>query len=243
MSAATPRVPAVDVLDPYEKLSRRNGWTLVSPFGSRWLGGSLNESRLRLWTVQSEAAYRELAETGVLCADSRYAEEDFEPAYRWMQEQAAARLTTNGGGILWLWARRHRRFEFEAKYDKGDVLLEVAVPFERVLLSDFDEWHSVLNTSFAVGPAPGETADQWWARAEPLMDDFDDRLRACGVSPGGMQDVGSWPEDLRAEIEESWECIFDHEVWSRTGAHVQAVVHELRAMDVVRAVRISRLPF
>jgi glutathionyl-hydroquinone reductase len=51
--------------------------------------------------------------------------------------------------------------------------------------------------------------------------------------------VRDWPADLRAEIEQSWEHIFDrsnygrYEVW-------QATVHALHAEDVVEAVRIAK---
>ena len=52
--------------------------------------------------------------------------------------------------------------------------------------------------------------------------------------------MGDWPADLRAEIERSWECIFDSGNYGRYDVW-QATVHALHAEDVVMAVRIAGL--
>jgi hypothetical protein len=83
---------------------------------------------------------------------------------------------------------------------------------------------------------PGESEDDTSTRWEKASDELDARLADARVRAAPVRD---WPADLRAEIERSWECIFDqgnygrYEVW-------QATVHVLHAEDVVEAVRIAR---
>lgn len=54
-----------------------------------------------------------------------------------------------------------------------------------------------------------------------------------GPSRTVREPITAWPEALRAEIESSWEAIFDLTTW-----RTPPVLQELRAEDVVGAVRI-----
>lgn len=59
---------------------------------------------LTLWTFQSEAAYRVLAETGVLSGSTAHGDPDLSTSYPWMYTQAAKRIP--GGAavdqpVLW----------------------------------------------------------------------------------------------------------------------------------------------
>src|SRR5690606_2995627 len=75
---------------------------------------------------------------------------EFAESYEWMHGQMNARLPTTGEGIVWLWARISRRHLSEScRLGRDDVLLTVEIPRARVLLSDFEEWHTVLNKSLA----------------------------------------------------------------------------------------------
>ncbi|GAB2741800.1 hypothetical protein [Sinomonas soli] len=47
-----------------------------------------------------------------------------------------------------------------------------------------------------------------------------------------------WPTELRAELEATWEIIFDP-AWYGRAAQWQATVHALRTEDVVEAVRFT----
>ncbi|MGY3568107.1 hypothetical protein [Sinomonas sp. RB5] len=51
-------------------------------------------------------------------------------------------------------------------------------------------------------------------------------------------DLARWPAELRVELEATWETIFDLS-WYGKAAHWQATVHELRAEDVIEAVRLD----
>jgi hypothetical protein len=156
-----------------------------------------------------------------------------------MYRQMAARLPTIGTAALWLWARTTRRDLVSCcRRSRGQVLLTCRVPRERALLSHEVEWHHVLNGSLGEMPRlPGESGDDAFARWEKASDAFEARLEAAGVKRRTAP-ARDWPADLREEIEQSWERIFDrrsygpHEFW-------QATVHALHAGDLVEAVRIS----
>ncbi|WP_457974605.1 hypothetical protein [Arthrobacter sp. D1-17] len=76
-----------------------------------------------------------------------------------------------------------------------------------MLLSQFGDWHSALNRSPLIIELPGESDEEYMARLECAFEDVDARVRAAGVTP----DAGyrHWPEDLRSELETSWEFILD----------------------------------
>ena len=96
------------------------------------------------------------------------------------------------------------------------VRLEIEIPDSRALLSDFGDWHGVLNGTFLS-----------WNEAE-----FDAFYQA--------EDQRS-EEAHYAEIEESWDSIFDLEggdpMWCGppAGRRIQATFWSLEWNDVVRA--------
>lgn len=189
-----------------------------------------------LWTFQSAGAYRVLVETGVLEGDPALADMDLGHAYPWMLAQADSRLPTEGRGLLWLWPTTTRRSLIDqARHAPGDVLLTVEMPRDRVLLSEFSDWHIALNNGIHVPPEPGESDEAWWARSEPILDDWYARLDAAGID--GRPGRDHWPAPLRGEAERSWEAILDPATW-RPGAHLQGVAHAIHAEHVVSAVRV-----
>jgi len=64
------------MLPVYEDLQTCRWWRIVLPVGRRRLG-ALEADPMLLWTFQSEAAYRVLAETGVHQGDPTRANPDF----------------------------------------------------------------------------------------------------------------------------------------------------------------------
>lgn len=202
------------------------------------VGYDLSSRRLLLHTFQTDAAVGALTGTGTLRPDPALADADYADAYDWMYRQMRARLPTGGDGALWLWARTSREhLVSECRRYRGQVLLTCRVPRERVLLSHFDGWHSALNRGLGVMPRlPGESEDDAFARWEKAADELDARLEAAGVRAAPVRD---WPAGLRAEIERSWECIFDPGHYGRRDVW-QGTVHALYAEDVTDAVRIAR---
>ena len=203
------------------------------------VGYDLDAGRLLLHTVQTAEAVDVLMRTGTLRPDPALEDADFADAYDWMCRQMRERLPTSGGGALWLWARTRRGHLVSCcQHARGKVLLTCRVPRDRVLLSHFNDWHSVLNRSLGWGSRlPGESEDDAFARWEEASDELDARLEGAGVHR--YAPVRDWPTDLRAEVERSWECIFDRDNYGRYDVW-QATVHVLYAEDVVEAVRIAR---
>lgn len=201
------------------------------------MGYDLSADRLLLHTIQTEDAVEELLSTGQLRPNTSLAAPWFADAYGWMHAQMAARLTTSGEGALWFWARIRRRDLVDScRLSRGEVLLTCRLPRERVLLSHFGDWHAVLNSNVHVPDLPGESEDEYDARFDRIFDAFEDRKKAAGVGNASVRD---WPEDLRTEIEQSWEHIFQPLAFGRLNT-LQATAHVLYADDVVEAVLLER---
>lgn len=229
--SSLPRRPAgsdVVRLPRYDRLPRRTP-LVAAPWMAKPV---LDGDTLTLITLQTPGAYEVLQRDGVLHGDPVLGDPDFAEGYSWMARQMKERLPTSGDGMLWLWARTRRRDLLDdLRHARGDVLLTVRVPRERALLSDFCDWHQVLNHAINVAPLPGESDEQWEARFDIERGAWDERTRPYDGVP-----FDEWPHDLRAETEASWDAIFDLNL---VPPHrpIQATVHELRAQDVVRAVR------
>jgi len=222
-SAARPR------LRPYGDLPARP-WFLAPPLR---VVSDPGAEALTMYTIQARDAYETLVRDGVLVGDSSLGWPEFQEAYAWMLRQMDQRLPGQSGGLLWLWpTATPSRLRDDARHARGEVLLTVRVAKERVLLSEFFDWHAVLNRSLHVPPLPGESDETWEVRCNPIDEDVDARAKPYRKEP-----IATWPEALRTEIESSWEAIFDPATW-RTPPALQATMRELRAKDVVRAVRI-----
>lgn len=132
---------------------------------------------MKLWTIQSAAAWAELQSKGVLRAPFSLTTgadpdwDNFVPAYNWMRDQMIARgiePTVNDPDLypIWAWSDHVVAFEEWALYKRrpkfwrdNNVLLEIDIPEERVLLSDYELWHLVLNGEHST---PEERAE--WPR-------------------------------------------------------------------------------
>lgn len=200
------------------------------------IGYDLDADVLRLHTIQTVQAFEQLQQTGALRADPARVCTEWPEAYGWMSRMMQERLPTTGDTALWLWARiRRDDLVRMCRRERGQVLLECRVPRARVLLSHFDEWHSALNVWPAVPRIPGEPDADYDRRYDQVVDDFRARLDAAGADRG---QISSWSADLRADVEQSWECMFDRSWYGRFDCW-QATVHELLASDVVEAVLIE----
>ncbi len=102
---------------------------------------------MRLWTIQKLNAWREATRRGVLRADARYSARSFRVAYLWLVEQFTARVPDYTGRFpIWAWTEKpDLRFGGHLPRDEHGVVIEFEAPAARVLLSDFDAWHCVLN--------------------------------------------------------------------------------------------------
>lgn len=110
-----------------------------------------------LWTIQPEALYRRILETGVyICDPQQCSMPEFTEMYDWLAEQMKARIGAPPEGVIypvWAWyvqRGKHQKPDLRSERwtngSDGDkfVCLEIEVPEEQVLLSDFDTWELVL---------------------------------------------------------------------------------------------------
>jgi hypothetical protein len=62
--------------------------------------------RMTLWSIQTDAAWRELRERSALAGRADRVFPEFLPAYQWMMRQMTQRLPSYGGGYpVWVWLR------------------------------------------------------------------------------------------------------------------------------------------
>jgi hypothetical protein len=190
---------------------------------------------MRLWTIQPPVRLEQLAEVGVIHGSWKHVERDerarwdFYDAYRWMVQQMAARMPRHSGNPpIWAWPvkpdLRHYRWSWmpEGWY----TCIEFDAPDERVLLSEFDLWHDVLNCSIC-------------SLTEAEFDSFHDRFDADPRPRAEKEDA------FCVEMMDTWQRIFDPDVggdpeWRGTGdLEWQACVDGLLE-EWVRDVRIFR---
>ena len=195
---------------------------------------------MRLWMIVTEPALRVLERDGELVADGRRTSRDFRPAYRWMAEQMTARIgppPRPGALPLWAWAQwlgpkqRQPDMRYSGHQPRGTACFRLALdmPDAQVLLSDFDDWHAVLNG--------------WHlSQSEADADAFDADLAAADV-PWGWP----YPEPFRSRVIGSWTRVFDLDrsgrdpAWHGDSAQqsIQATLWRLAAGQVGRIERFT----
>lgn len=145
-----------------------------------------------LWTIQHRNAYERLVETGVLQVnkDFFYCQKELIYAYDWMAEQMIARVGAPPPNVeypVWAWVqwegcrgRRDLRYAGYGARGTPMVQIEFEADEKDMLLSDFDDWHLVLNRTYI-------------ADSEKEFDDF----------------YGDLGENCQQEIEASWQKVFE----------------------------------
>ena len=174
-------------------------------------------------------AYEALRRSDVLRADAARAEPSYRLAYQWMRGEYERRIPgASGAPLVWAWARFRRRELIEQLGTEGThVLTTLRVPRERVLLSDFEDWHAVLN-QWELHPRDMDEAE-----VDRRIDAFWDDMAALGT---GRVPMGSWPAPLRRRVLASWDQVFQIGSPPRV---VQAVIERIDAAEVVDAVVLS----
>lgn len=158
-------------------------------------------AKIRLWTIQSLGAYQDFLRTGRFRSSSEYVDPSFARAYDWMAVQLETKDPKPAvPGLrypVWAW------FQYDGLdcknpciRDQGllppgtsGVLLEILAAPDRLLMSDFQKWHAVLNEEYL----PLDLIDQA---------SFDEWLAS-------LDDAASKRSQVRARIEASWTRIFE----------------------------------
>jgi hypothetical protein len=176
-----------------------------------------------LWTIRVAAEVEILKRRGRLIASNQWIPRGYDQAYRWMANQLSVRVGPPPAGChypLWAWyqwagaCRPRPDLRTRAHLPKGQR--GVRITFEadpaQILLSDFDGWHAVLNHHYL----PKNDSDAAV---------FEQKLESVG---------NQCMNEIKLEIEQSWQCIFDLGQSSKNAAKlsIQAVLWELRLAQV-----------
>jgi hypothetical protein len=199
-----------------------------------------------IWSILTQQAWHDLQRQGRLRVARRHVMQEFLGPYAWMAKQMERRLRTpkpsKNNMPIWTWyqwegaTRRKPDLRTGGYLPKGEqgVRVECQVIDDRVLLSDFDLWHYVLN---------------YWYLPDSEKDGkaFEKKLARAGLSFYGCSHQCPLPNRYHREIERSWERIFDVS-WADRGyaiAHppekksIQATLWELVLNEVVEAREFS----
>jgi hypothetical protein len=196
-----------------------------------------------IWSILAQQAWEELQRKGRLRASRRHAGKDFLVAYDWMAGQMERRLAaprpSKDAFPVWAWdqwegaTRRRPDLRASGHLAKGirGVRVECRVDAGRVLLSEFDLWHYVLNYWYLPGSeSDGKAFERKLAQAGLCLHRCD---RGNPVTQA----------ELRREIERSWQRILDV-TWADRGCRIasppekksiQATLWEIVIEDVVES--------
>lgn len=211
---------------------------------------------MQLWTFQGIEIYDQMMREGITyCSKPTMGDnENFMYCYRWMAQQMRERIgeppLSNIEFPMWAWYQYHSRKKRKPTLSCWDipqgksVFMEIELPSEQVLLSDFSMWHSPLNFT------PVKDFKRIWKKMEQQ-----DKLA------GKMLDFFDYPLELQQEIADSWTDVFDfsrRDKSDKYGLHtskrnrsIQATFWALRPSDVVdviffehegKSIKQSKLP-
>ncbi len=194
---------------------------------------------MTLWTIQAFPAWHAFQETGELQGSSNhFCEYTNVFAYAWMARQMASRIGLpphEDSAPVWAWlqwegaSRPQPDLRCSAHLPPGTrgVKLEIEVDAKKVLPSDFELWHYVLNYWYL--PSSNKDAVE-----------FEQMLAArCARSPA---DLPSSETVLHNRVQASWQRIFELD-WAlidyaspRPEKSIQACLWQL-SLDQVRKVK------
>ncbi len=178
-------------------------------------------SAVRVWSIQDAGCWDLFQKQGVLRADARRIPRSFRPAYRWLIAQMRQRVPGySGGAPVWFWYSPKPDLRKPGHLPSGvsGVRIELELPRERVLLLDFESWHCVLN-HWHLSRSSRESRE--WDRKTAAFNPF----------------LGSLPPSLEAELQSTWERVFDLDLLKRAKIwgpidRIQGVIEYIRLDDV-----------
>ena len=124
-----------------------------------------------LWTIQPEEVYQSILYTGVYhCDFDKIDMKAWKPQYDWMAVQMKKRIGKAPNGVeypVWAWYQRDgkrkkpdlRRERWRNGW-KGEhfACMEIDIPDEKVLLSDYDAWSIIMLDGLITSSVEEETA-------------------------------------------------------------------------------------
>ena len=159
---------------------------------------------MRLWTIQGIEIFEQLQRDGVAyCSKPTWSDDEkFMKAYRWMADEMRQRIgeppIKEIKYPMWAWYQYNSAKSKKPSRSWLDIqegvsaYMEIEIPVNEVLLSDFMNWHNVLNQYTLTN----------WKRIEKKIDLLEKEVdRSLSFD--------DYPVEIQKEIEKSWEAIFD----------------------------------
>lgn len=168
---------------------------------------------IRLYTIQPIEFVSRLKQDGVIFGDkdkisSRLQLEDMEnftASYQYLADKMNEKQGSSYDNFpIWFWFKFSRKsFRPDMRHCKTYVprgedvyLIEADLPLKNVTLTDYNDWHCVLN-------------NWYFAKNEEIYDDFDARLeKALKAKEIHRFQFDEYPEEFKEEIRSSWDLIF-----------------------------------
>ncbi|MDU5081494.1 DUF3841 domain-containing protein [Tissierella carlieri] len=194
---------------------------------------------MKIWTIQSIDIWEKLKEEKIVTCDEKLAsylkDEDYSflEQYNWIRNKMINKIGDSSykSNIYPIWGwyiykGQHKKPDLRrsAHGPSGEQMacIELEIPDKKVLLSDFDLWHYVLNNWYIGDSGNEDELDAEWEWLDSL------------------------PKEERQDlIEKSWDKIFNikeclnNEIYS-SGEYIQGTFWELR-LDEVKKVQIFKV--
>lgn len=113
---------------------------------------------MKLWTIRSPREVSILQANGVLITNKKYIESDFIFAYDWMVEKLdlVDDKPSHCSYPIWAWkcfdksrfCRPDLRLRWGTKAKEELYLIELDIPDNKILLSEYHLWHNVLDKNY-----------------------------------------------------------------------------------------------
>ena len=179
---------------------------------------------MTLWTIQPDEVYQQIQKTDIYRCDFEKSQmTDLREQYDWLVQEMKARIGEPPEGVfypVWAWymwegARKKpdlRRARWRNGW-KGDrfVCMEIEIPDDRVVLSDFDVWSIIL--------------------LDGLIADSEEEVKRLEMEYDSLTQ-----EDKQEYKAQNWKTVFDLNYvdngWIHRGDSIQATFWELGKEDI-----------
>lgn len=160
-----------------------------------------DSGRVTAWTFVPEAILPQILSGEIQECTVDHSEEDplFRMAYQWMMDcmdESGIAGRKPGQSPWWCWIRTDKDYTKPSNRHggEGQVLLELSIPANELLMSDFGMWHVPLN---------------YWINAEGEEEEaFEQEIKAAGYSIWADKPL---PEPFHSRVQEKWKDVFELE--------------------------------
>ena len=185
---------------------------------------------MRLWTFQPIEVYEILKNKGIYRCDpnNNGVDKYLIKSYIWLVSEMEKRIGKRPNGVklpIWAWHTtywKHNKPDLrhvEFKCSKPCLLMEIEIPDNQVVLTDFDAWHFVLN--------------HWYLGKSTCEAEHDKEQAWLDTLTNKQRNI---------EIIKSWQRVFDiskySNEWFSRGMFIQATFWELKLSQVKKIYKV-----